>query len=135
MGRQIDDPGFDPENDEWVGTGARWDQHPSLHSTSNASSVPRSVPRKQKAPPITEEEFTAAFELLDSGGFAMTYDRCLAELRMAGMSHLETDHVALVAELTGIRSSPRQWASVPAPIARLGRTLARERARRRRKRR
>lgn len=132
MNRQLDDPGFDPANDEWVGAGARWDQQSSIHSSGSSSGI-RATPRRQKAPEIGEDDFEGVFRMLDAGGFAMTYDRCLARLHKEGQSHLSLDHVALVAELTGVRSSPRQWTAVPAPIRKLGRALGRERSRHRRK--
>ena len=91
MNRQLDNPGFDPANDEWVGSGAGWDQISSIDSSTAASSGMRSAPRKQKAPAISEEEFAAVFALIDSGGFAMTYDRCLAQLHKAGHAHLQLD--------------------------------------------
>ncbi len=135
MGRQVDEPGFDPANDEWGGAGARWDQQSSIESGSGWVSSGTQALRNDKAPAISKDDFRVVFEALDSGGLSMTYERCLARLREAGHEPLHLEHVALVAEMTEIRSSRREWTGVPAPIRKLAESLRAKRARRQRKRR
>ena len=126
MGRQLDDPGFDPENDEWVGRGAGWD-HQSLDSGSSGYQGRATFSTSQRAPSISATELRLILKQLDSGGLSMTHQKCLDELRRAGHSHLTLDHVALVAELSGFRSQTRDWTGVPASIRRSAANLGERR--------
>jgi hypothetical protein len=137
MGRQLDDAQFDPENDEWVGTRPAWDSHPTLDAQGPSGHRGARTPsRQQTAPPISPDDFRMVFDRLDKGGLSMTYDRCLKELHADGQTHLDLDHVSLVAELTDIRASSTEWVKVPAKTRKLGASLGeRRRKRRTRKRR
>jgi hypothetical protein len=134
MGRQLDDPRFDPENDEWVGGRPVWDSQPSS-SGANGRQGSASSSSKQKAPTIDSADFRVVFDQLDRGGLSMTYQKCLEQLHEAGHVHIELNHVAVVAELTEVRSRTREWTGIPSNIRRLATSLGERRRRRRSKRR
>jgi hypothetical protein len=135
MGRQLDDPRFDPENDEWVGVPPGWDRQSSSGSGSSGRRGMDTFSTKQKAPSINASDFRVIFDRMDKGGLSMTYQRCLEELHNAGFVHLELDHVALVAELTQARGRTREWTGVPSTIEKLATRLGEQRKRRRSRRR
>ena len=133
MSRQLDEPGFDHANDAWVGARPGWDRM-SGSTGSEGRQGEITFSDKQPAPLMDRDEFRLVFARVSQGGLSMTYDDCLRDLRAAGHEQLTLDHVALVAELTGIRGPSRQWTKVPAALKSLGATLGAKHKRNRPKR-
>jgi hypothetical protein len=133
MGRQLNDPNFDPENDEWVGACPVWDSQSSPTFESSGRQGSGEFLNKQKAPTIDSADFRVVFDQLDKSGLSMTYQRCLEQLHLAGRVDLELDHVTLVAELSEIRSRTRDWTGVPSNVRRLATSLGERRKQRRSK--
>ena len=135
MGRQLDDPGFDPENDEWVAGAARWDSLAASNSSRSGPQHSVKLSKVQPAPPLSSSDLRLIFAELDKGGLSMTNQSCLEALHAAGHKELGPDHIALVAELTGVWGATREWTGVPAGIRKSATALGERRRRRRTKRR